>query len=128
MAKVEPRLLEVGQGRGADSKGAVVQRAVLYGELEAHPGWRDLVARVEKWRTQLLEDLRWGHLRQRRIQGVDLDVTDDDIRAMLYMLGLVLDIPAAAKTAYEQLRQLEDEAARRVAAAEQRFGGGLEAE
>lgn len=126
MKRVEPRLLAPPSGADPAGRGKAVitQRAVLYTELERHPAWRDLIARVEGWRGQLLEDLRWGRLRRGRAFGT----TDDDVRAMLYALGLVLDVPAGAKAAYDQMRQLDDEATRRREAAEARFGVGLEAE
>lgn len=127
---MEPRLLGAG---GSDAKGPegrerakakIIQRAILYQEAEAHPGIRDWIAHVTRWKTQLEGDLRWGHLRRDRAFGT----TDDEIRAMLYVLGLVLDVPAQAHAAYDRVRQQDDEAARIMARVEARFGAGSEAE
>ena len=124
--QVQPRLLnEATSGKSRQhAKAAIIQRAVLYGELEAHPAFRDFVGIVERWRTQLLDDLRWGHLRRGRAFGT----TDDEVRAMLYILGNVLEVPTSAKESYDRLRVLEDEAAKALHRAEERFGVTLEGE
>lgn len=126
--EVEPRLLHPPRSDRAESreraKVAIIQRAVAYQEAEHTAAFRDWVAHLDRWQTQLIDDLKWGHLRRGRVFGT----TDDEIRAMLYMLHLVLDVPAQAKAAYERLRAMEEQAAAALVRAEERFGASYEAD
>jgi hypothetical protein len=90
--------------RYRDPKAQIIHEAALYEELERTEGWRDFLRRMEAFQAELRRTLLYGTFTTRE-PGVD----DAQIRAMLFMLGRALSIPAEIKIRYEQWRKTDDE-------------------
>ena len=87
-----------------DPRLEVTLRAAAYEDVKRMDGWRDYMAIIEAWRRNLEENLTWGRFsRGRRPFGT----SDDDIRAMLFVLNRLMTIPAEIDASYQRLRQVE---------------------
>lgn len=82
----------------------MVITAAMYEELEGRDGWKDFIARVKHKRERFREDLLLGKYSSTRPKNL----TDKEIRAMLFVLDGILDIPASAKAEYENWRKRTD--------------------
>lgn len=82
----------------------VVKRAALYEDLEHTDGWLDFIGMVQHYRHQLEHDLLYGRPGIDRTQAN----TDTDLRAMLFILGRILAIPADARARFDAWRLEQD--------------------
>lgn len=82
----------------------IVFTASIYEHLEGDKGWKDFLGRVKAVREQLVNDLVKGKFSHNRPNVL----TDDDVRAMLFIVDRLLDIPAGAKAEFEAWKQRQD--------------------
>jgi len=76
----------------------------MYDETTRTDGWRDLMSRLEIVRETLTNSLRRGKFDTAYNAGT----TDDELRAMLWVLDKFIEIPAMAKLEYDSWRDREN--------------------
>lgn len=76
----------------------LIHTAAIYADLKHSEGWRDFWGRVEAARTEVVERLLKGVYRGTG----DTQASDDELRAMLFALNLVMGIPISAEDEFEQ--------------------------
>lgn len=86
------------------SKVEILRLASLYEELRHTEGWRDFITLVTNYKTQLSNDLLTGKFSGSREPGV----TDNEIRAMLFVINRILAIPTEIDLRYEMWKQQND--------------------
>lgn len=92
----------------------LLRTAIAYEEAQATSGWKDFISRIDRMRQQLQEDLLALPSRRRSHKEVD----DNALRAMLFAIDRILEIPYIVNEEYARWRRLQDERAKLLAKAE----------